>query len=43
MKKSITLSLDIEIILRIEKEAKEEQRSVSFLFNEYLKKGLDIK
>ena len=36
VKKSISISIDEEIIDFIEKKAKEEKRSVSYLFNEIL-------
>ena len=38
VKKSISISIDEEIISSIEKKAKEEDRSVSFIYNEILKK-----
>jgi len=39
VKKSISISIDEEIINSIEKRAKEENRSVSFIFNEILLKN----
>ncbi len=39
VKKSISISIDEEIIDFIEKKATEEKRSISFLFNEILLKN----